>query len=125
MLANEISEYTGMRNKSKHYLPVYTLRPLYFSMINSNLNYGILVRGYSCQHWIKLQKKAIRIISGRKYNAHTGALFKTLDILTLDDLFNLNILKFYYKYICDTLLLYFYFLISLHTGFYSRTQDQK
>ena len=108
MLANKISKYTGILNKLKHYLPIYTLRTLYFSMINSNLNYGILIWGFSCQRLIKLQKKAIRIISRSKYNAHTGPIFKTLDILTLDDLFNLNALKFYYKYIRDTLPPYFY-----------------
>ena len=108
VLANKISKYTGILNKLKHYLPIYTLRTLYFSMINSNLNYGILVWGFSCQRLIKLQKKAIRIISRSKYNAHTGPIFKTLDILTLDDLFNLNALKFYYKYIRDTLPPYFY-----------------
>ena len=107
VLANKISKYTGILNKLKHYLPIYTLRTLYFSMINSNLNYGILVWGFSCQRLIKLQKKAIRIISRSKYNAHTGPIFKTLDILTLDDLFNLNALKFYYKYIRDTLPPYF------------------
>ena len=31
-------------------------------MNNSNLNYGILVWGFSCQRLIKLQNKAIRII---------------------------------------------------------------
>ena len=97
MLVNKISKYTGLLNKLKHYLPIYTLRTLYFSMINSILNYGILVWGFSCQRLIKLQKKA----KGSKF-------FKTLDILTLDDRFNLNALKFYYKYIRDTLPPYFY-----------------
>ena len=49
MLANKIPKYTGILNKLKHYLPIYALRTLYFSMINSNLNYGILVWGFSCQ----------------------------------------------------------------------------
>ena len=90
MVANKISKYTGILNKLIHYLPVDILRTLYFSMINSNLNYGILVWGYSCQRLIKLQKKAIRLISGSKFNAHTGPLLKSLDILTLEDLLNLN-----------------------------------
>ena len=63
-------------------------------MINSNLNNGILVWGFSCLRLIKVQKKAIRIVSRSKYNAHTGHIFKTVHILTL---FNLNDLKFYYK----------------------------
>ena len=53
-------------------------------------------------------KKAIRIISGSKYSAHTGPLFKSLDISTLEDLLNLNALKFYDKYIKDTLPSNFY-----------------
>ena len=85
-------------------------------MINSNLNYGILVWGFSCQRLIKLQKKSIRIISRSKYNALTGPIFKTLDILTLDDLFNLNALKFYYKYIRDTLPPYCYSLNIVTQG---------
>ena len=103
MLANTISKYTGILNKLKHYQPVYILRTLYFNMIKSNLNYESLVWGSSNQRLIKLQKKAIRIISGRKYNAHTGPLFKTVDLLTLGDLFNLNFLKFYYKYTHNTM----------------------
>ena len=53
-------------------------------------------------------KTRIRIISGSKYNAHTGPLFTPLDFLTLENLLNLNALKFYYKYIKDTLPSYFY-----------------
>ena len=35
----------------------------------------------------KLQKKAIRIISLAKYNAHTEPLFKTLNLLKMNDIF--------------------------------------
>ena len=108
MVANKISKYTGILDKLKHYLPVDILRTLYFSLINWNLNYSILVWGYPCQCLIKLQKKAICIISGSKYNAHTGPLLESLDIHTLENLLNLNALKFYYKYIKDTLPSYFY-----------------
>ena len=34
-----------------------------------------------------LQKKAIRIITKSRYNAHTSPLFKNLNILKLDDLY--------------------------------------
>ena len=62
-LANKISKYSGVLNKLKHYLPVYILRTLYFSMINSNLNYGILTWGFACHRLVKLQKRIVRIIS--------------------------------------------------------------
>ena len=77
-------------------------------MINSHLNYGILTWGFACQRLKKLQKKAIRIITRCKYNAHTDPLFKALDILTIDDMLNLNALKFYYKYVHNILPPYFY-----------------
>ena len=40
----------------------------------------------------------IRIITGSEYNrAHSEPLFKTSELLTIPDLFNLKLLKFYYK----------------------------
>ena len=67
-------------------------------MVLSHLNYGILVWGFDLDRLFKLQKKAIRIITGSKYNAHTEPLFKSLKTLKLTDIFRLNILKFYFKY---------------------------
>ena len=107
-IGNKIAKYTGVLNKLKNYLPLHILRTLYFSMVNSHLNYGILTWGFACQRLVKLQKKVIRSITRSKYNAHTSPLFKALEILTIEDMLNLNALKFYYKYIHDDLPPYFY-----------------
>ena len=48
-------------------------------------------------HIVKLQKKIIRIIAISRYNAHTEPIFKMLKLLKLRDIFNANIIKFYYK----------------------------
>ena len=56
---------------------------------------------------MKLQKKAIRILTVNKYNAHTEPLFKLLNMLKCKDLFLLCQLKFYHKFINDRLPLYF------------------
>ena len=45
---------------------------------------------------IKLQKRAIWLISKDKYNAHSGKLFKELNILPLKQLIDFNILLFMY-----------------------------
>ena len=42
----------------------------------------------------KLQKKILRIISGKSYRSHTDPLFKTNNILKLSDLHKLNVLLF-------------------------------
>ena len=46
----------------------------------------------------KLQKKAVRVISCSKFNAHTDPIFKKLSLLKVSDIYNVSILKFYYNY---------------------------
>ena len=38
------------------------------------------------------------MISCSKYHAHTEPLFKSLNLLKVEDIFKIKILKFYYKY---------------------------
>ena len=98
-----ISRYVGIFCKLKHYLPLYTLRTLYNSLVLPRLTYGILAWGTNQSHLFKLQKKAIRIVTNSKFNEHTEPLFKALNLLKLEDLYKLSILKFYFKY-CHNLL---------------------
>ena len=67
-------------------------------MVQSRLTYCILAWGFNCQRLEKIQKRFIRIISLRKYNAHTEPLFKSLELLILRNLFDLNCLKFVYNF---------------------------
>ena len=46
----------------------------------------------------KLQKRAVRIITCSKYNSHTDPLFRKLNLLKTKDLFELSVLKWFYKY---------------------------
>ena len=97
-ISMKLSKYIGILNKLKHFLPNHILKILYDSMILSHLNYGILTWGFSIEPLIKLQKKAIRIVTNSKFNAHTEPLFKSLNTLKISDIFKLNVLKFYYKH---------------------------
>ena len=88
---------------------------LYCSMVNSHLNYGILVWGYQCYRLEKIQKRIIRTITVSKYNAHTEPLFKLLGLLKIQDMLDLSSLKFYYKYRRDNLPAFFYtFQLTTH-----------
>ena len=98
-----ISRYVGIFCKLKHYLPLYILRTLYNSLVLPQLTYRILAWGTNQLHLFKLQKKAIRIVTNSKFNEHTEPLFKALNLLKLEDLYKLSILKFYFKY-CHNLL---------------------
>ena len=46
----------------------------------------------------KTTKRAVRIITCSKYNAHTDPHFKTLNLPKVSDMFTLNLLKMYHKY---------------------------
>ena len=46
----------------------------------------------------KMQKAAIRIIAGAKYNSHTEPLFKKLQILPLPDLIMYNKIQFMQRF---------------------------
>ena len=72
------------------------------------LTYGILTCFFFYRYRLdKIQNRIIRIITHSKYNAQTKPLFKALDLLTISDLFNLNCLKFVYKFKNKKLPLYF------------------
>ena len=54
---------------------------IYNALILSHINYGLLLWGYNADRIYNLQKKSIRIIGLKKYNAHTEPLFKSFKLL--------------------------------------------
>ena len=80
---------------------------MYYSLFLPHMNYGILVWGPQAHRIFKLQKKAIRIITLSKYNAHTDPIYIELKFLKLDDIYKLQQLKFYFKLINKFLPEYF------------------
>ena len=95
--SNKISRTLGVMNRLKRYLPTKILRVLYNSLILPHLQYAILSWGSKLSRLSKLQKRATRVITCSKFNAHTEPLFKSLKLLKLEDLLYLNVLKLYYK----------------------------
>ena len=106
-IANKISRNIGCLNRLKNFLPLYTLKLLYSSLILPHLQYGILLWGFRTDRLFKLQKRAVRIISHKKYNAHTDPIFKELRFLKIEDIFKLCLLKFQFKLKNDKLPVYF------------------
>lgn len=102
--ANQILKVVSILGRLKHYIPTYTLRLIYNSLILPHLNYAICAWGNITCPEIKrlkiLQKKAVRYISNMPYNSHTSPLFKNMKLLTIEDLFSYNCCKLYYKISC-------------------------
>ena len=66
-LSHKMSKAIGVMNRLKEFLPKKILKMIYNSLVNSHLNYGILLWGHQSESISKLQKKAIRIISKASY----------------------------------------------------------
>ena len=106
-ISSKISKVIGVMKRIKRYISKETLRTIYNALIQPHLYYAILTWGFSSTRIFKLQKKAIRLITGAKYNSHTDILFKDLGILKVQDVFILQCAKFYYKFVHNNLPLYF------------------
>ena len=97
METSKISRTIGVMNRLKNIIPLQILITLYNTMILPQLQYGILAWGLHTERLYTLQKKALRIITNNHFIAHTTPLFKKLSILRIDDMYELYVLKFYYK----------------------------
>ena len=104
---SKLSKVCGILAKIKHLVPQTTLKTIYNSLMACRLHYGILVWGKSSNKLFKIQKKAIRIITNSSFNAHTEPLFKSNNILKVNDLRKLHELKFFFKFHHNTLPSYF------------------
>ena len=97
-ICSTLSRTIGILCKLKHYLQLFILRTLYNSLFLSHCVYGILSWGSNTFRVFKLQKKAVRMITNSKYNYHTEPIFKSMRFLKIQDIYCLNVLKFYYQY---------------------------
>jgi hypothetical protein len=100
-----VSHLTKKLNRSlycirmaKNNLKYEGLRALYFALIHSHLSYcPVILNCLSLTNkgkLFKLQKKAIRTITGSTYNAHTAPLFVDHNILSFEKILKMGLLKF-------------------------------
>ena len=106
-IANKVSRTLGVMNCLKRYLPLSALKIMYDSLILSHMQFGITCWGFEWNRLAKLQKRAVRIITNSKYNAHTEPLYKELQLLKITDIFDVQCMKFWYKFSNNTLPNYF------------------
>ena len=97
----KLSKSIGILAKIRHFVPKTILRSLYFSFINSHIDYNLLNWGSSAQtHLDSVNsniKKAVRIMSFKDIDEPPLPLFKELNILPLDKSIKLRQAKFMWK----------------------------
>ena len=86
--SNRINYY-----RLKNIFPGETLKTLYTSLIALYLNHGLLLWGVKSQKVEMMQRKAIHLVTNSSYFAHTTPLFIKLNILKIQDMFKLKLLK--------------------------------
>jgi hypothetical protein len=100
-LCIKLSHDIALLKIASFYLPQNCLLSLYYALFYSHLTYGIefwSASGITLQNPVKLaQKKAIRIITGAHYLAHSEPLANALNILLYDDLIFLTKCMFMFK----------------------------
>ena len=122
VVSKKVSRITGAMYRIRNYVNDKTLRMIYFSLIYPHLIYGITIWGNADNNHIdpilKLQKKAVRIISNKVENIQTvfrlpgdpdiswlintfekepsSPIFKSLNVLKIQDIFKAESLKFVY-----------------------------
>ena len=101
-ISKTLSKNIGVMNKLKQFVPDRILHTLYCTLILPYLNYGILMWGNTCKTYldklIKLQKWAIRTVSNSHYRSHSRPLFAKYNVLTVDDMYLLELGVFMFKY---------------------------
>ena len=97
-ISNKIAKSIGIINRFKRHLPLSILRTLYNSLVLPHFQFSISNWGFKANKIVRLQKRAIRVITNSKYNAHVEPLLKKLNLLKISDMFRNSFLKLYYKY---------------------------
>lgn len=101
-LHTKISKSIYAINRTKHFLPRKQLKILYHSLIQPHIEYGLILWGTTHSTYINriavLQKKVIRIINRTAFNEHTNQYFVNMKILKLNELYELQVAKYMYRY---------------------------
>ena len=118
-ISNKISPVVGIMNRLKHVLPQSALKLMYDSLINSHLQFCTTAWGYQCNRVTKLKTRALRIMWGAKYSAHTEPLLKGCNILKFEDIFKFSCLKLYHNYITRMLPSFFNNIFTMKTDIHS------
>ena len=128
-LAKRISKSYFILNRVKHSLNRKHLRILYYSIVHPHLIYGLPIWGNTYQvhlsRIIILQKKIIRTITGAQYDAHSEPLFKSVNILKLQDLYKLQTSKYVMKSINNTLPLALNSIFIYTRNIHQQTRQHK
>ena len=100
-LSKKLSRTVGLFYKIQHYAPLETLKVLYYGIFFPFLSYGIHVWGLTNSTYFDLifvlQKKVLKSITFNDIASPAMPIFRNLELLTLADIHNLQVVTFVYE----------------------------
>ena len=100
-ISKKVSKSIGILYRLREYLPNFSLRSLYYSFVYPYFLYCNLAWGGTFDSHldilVKLQKRAIRIISNESFDSHTNNLFISNKILKVQDIHKLQLAIYMFK----------------------------
>ena len=103
-IVKKLSYAARIFSKIRHYVNKQTLTKLYYSFAYPHIKYGIVSWGSACQTYLGkiqvMQNNIIRIMNFKfvKDRVNMSLLFKSMKILKVKDLYELEIAKFMHSY---------------------------
>ncbi len=106
-IKSKINSATYALNRIKNYIPFNYMKTLYFTLVQSHMEYGLILYGNSNQSNMQklqtAQNKAIRSIS-KSYNCNSmTSLYKDLRILKLKEQYEMTVGKYMFRFNNGTL----------------------
>ena len=101
-LSKKLSRACGMVYKLRHYVPLSSLKLVYYGLFHSHLQYSLLNRSRAAsshlQKLIILQNKFIRASLFRAKEKPINFLYSKFNTLMLTDMIKIELAKFMFKY---------------------------
>ena len=96
----KISRGVGILYKIKHFLSTSTLLCVYYSLVQTHLSFGIIIRGSTYKSHLEklssLQNKAIRAVGGAECNESSSPLYYKFKVLKFHVVYKYELAKFMY-----------------------------
>ena len=100
-LSRKLARSVGIFYKLRHFVPLKTLKSVYYALFYPFLSYGITVWGATHGQYLSPvlfpQKTVVRAMTFSDPFAHSLPLFSDLQILKLDDIYHLYLTYFVYE----------------------------
>ena len=121
-ISQKISKNIGVISRISYLLPKHIRLNLYYALVFPYLSYCALIWSSTYKSRIKrvitLQKKAIRTVEGVSRNTSTSPIFRSLNLLSLNQIKKIQIGEFMYKFehnqLPDTFAKYFTLGSQIH-----------